>query len=117
MGKSGRDMVGTDSRSKGVAEMTHTVVVFRWDAGEVTAVFPTEPGDFTGYDMVCYAHIGQHGSCAKEWYFCTRPAKPEEYAELKAELELAPYNYVLTVRRKITRAMDDMRLDKRRGRE
>ena len=45
--------------------------------GEVTAVFP---------DGVCYCHIGQHSSYEAEWYHSTRPATPEEYADLLAEL-------------------------------
>lgn len=52
---------------------------------EITAVFPTleaGPGE-----MTCYAHIGQHGACALEWYYMhTRPAKPHEYAPLLREL-------------------------------
>lgn len=51
--------------------------------GEVTAVFP-DRHEWPG--MVCYAHIGQHGRCDSLWYRTTRPAKPEEYADLLAEL-------------------------------
>lgn len=64
---------------------------------EVTAVFPCEPSDLTGHNMTCYAHVGQHGGCALPWYWSTRAAKPEEYADLKAELEGAPYGYRLKV--------------------
>ena len=66
-------------------------VIFRADRsgpskGEVTAVFPTVPADYAGILMTCYAHIGQHGGCSFVWYRTTRPAKPEEYADLLAEL-------------------------------
>lgn len=53
--------------------------------GDVTAVFPTEPGDPFGR-AVCYAHIGQHSACDRGWYATTRPAAPAEYAALLREL-------------------------------
>ena len=54
--------------------------------GEVTAVFPTIPADYAGHQMTCYAHTGQHGGCSFDWYRGTRPAKPEEYADLLTEI-------------------------------
>lgn len=54
--------------------------------GDVTAVFPTCPADYAGRQMTCYAHVGQHGGCSFDWYRGTRPAKPEEFADLLAEL-------------------------------
>jgi hypothetical protein len=69
---------------------------------DVTAVFPTLPSDYDGHNMTCYAHIGQHGGCGWDWYHKTRPATPEEYASLKAELEAEPYGYRLKAYRKIT---------------
>jgi len=53
--------------------------------GEVTAVFPSIPSDYHG-GTLCYARIGQHGGCSDGWYRKTRPAMPEEYAPLLAEL-------------------------------
>lgn len=54
--------------------------------GDVTAVFPhfkANPGR-----MVCYAHLGQHGECAVEWYARdTRPATSTEYGPLLMELQ------------------------------
>lgn len=77
-------------------DVDETRVLFRVDAGgEVTAVFPDlqeEP-----YLWRCYAHIGQHGSCSRLWYYTTRPARPAEYEDLKSELESAPYGYRLKV--------------------
>ena len=67
-----------------------TRVLFRADKsgdfkGVVTAVFPDDDeGDGT---VSCYAHVGQHSACSRGWYRTTRPATPEEYADLKAELE------------------------------
>lgn len=72
---------------------------------EVTAVFPCEPADYQGYNMTCFASVGQHGSCGYEWYHRTRPAKPEEYADLKAELEAAPYGYRLKVYQRINSSL------------
>jgi hypothetical protein len=83
-----------------------TPVIFRADKrdGDVTAVFPTDPADYTGECMGCYAHVGQHSQCSLAWYHShTRPATPAEYADLKAELEAAPYGYRLAVYKRITR--------------
>ncbi len=66
-----------------------TPVVFRADRNknpEITAVFPCEPSDIAGHFMTCYAHIGQHSGCSYDWYNRTRAAKPDEYADLLAEL-------------------------------
>lgn len=77
-------------------------VIFRIErrkGGQVTAVFPCEPADLEG-NMTCYCHIGQHGACSFAWYTTGkhRAAKPEEYANLKLELEsLRPYPYKLRV--------------------
>lgn len=72
---------------------------------EVTAVFPCEPADLDKYTMSCYARVGQHSGCNYGWYLTTRPAKPEEYADLKQELESAPYGYRLKVYQRITSDM------------
>lgn len=79
-------------------------VLFRVSRGEVTAVFPSECGT-DQYDMTCYAHVGQHGSCSRAWYNTTRKAKPEQYASLLAELRgiYAP-EYELVVKSRMTRA-------------
>ena len=79
-----------------------TPVLFRIErrkGGEVTAVFPCEPDDMSGDSMTCYAHIGQHGGCSFEWLANGnhRRATPEEFADLKRELESAPYGYRLKV--------------------
>lgn len=71
-------------------------------AAEVTAVFPTECGT-NRYDMTCYAHVGQHGTCDSGWYNATRKAKPDEYADLLAELrQIYAPEYKLVVKQKIT---------------
>ncbi|MFC5509287.1 hypothetical protein [Bosea massiliensis] len=79
-----------------------TIVCFRTDKrgdhkGDVTAVFPFE--DEGRGLMACYAHIGQHSTCDAGWVTGnTRPATAEEYADLKRELESAPYRYRLAIR-------------------
>lgn len=62
-----------------------------------TAIFPTI-GEGPGR-CCCYAHVGQHSSCALAWVRDRklRFAKPEEYAALKRELEAPPYHYNLKV--------------------
>ena len=89
-----------------VQDTKETPVLFRCDPygpvkNEVTAVFPCEPAHLHGYYMTCYAHIGQHSSCDYGWYKKTRPATPKEYADLKQELESAPYGYQLKIYQRI----------------
>lgn len=54
--------------------------------GDVTAVFPTLAHDYAGRYFTVYAHVGQHGGGSLDWYRSTRPALPDEYADLLAEL-------------------------------
>lgn len=81
---------------------THrTIVIFRAEKtgpfkGDVTAVFPTEPGDSSRFSCACYAHVGQHSACNYDWYKTTRPATPDEYADLQAELEGIGYLFTLS---------------------
>ena len=74
---------------------------------EVTAVFPCEPHSYDGNEMSCYVHVGQHGGCDLGWYNQTRPATEAEYADLKQELESAPYGYRFKVYRRMNRALRD----------
>lgn len=82
-----------------------TPVVFRAERGgkfkgDVTAVFATLPADYAGFQMTCYAHVGQHSGCNMAWYLKTRAAKPHEYAKLLAEL--VSIGYKPKVYRRIT---------------
>lgn len=84
-----------------------TPVLFRKDQNEVTAVFPTLPGtDY--YNMTCYAHVGQHSACTFGWYHTTKPAKPDEFADLHQELVAIGYDD-LKICQRITRRHDDER--------
>lgn len=74
-----------------------TLVKFRIHpvSGELFAFFPQLKYGFNGYrnDLkTCYAHIGQHSACAKEYEQESRAARPNEYNPLKSELESIGYN-------------------------
>jgi len=59
---------------------------------ETFALFPTIHADNTGNYCSSYSHIGQHSSA--DYFHCinkSRPATPDEYADLKAELERRGY--------------------------
>lgn len=78
-------------------------VVFRKhnEDKQIFALFPDEPHDWDGFYCISYAHIGQHS--AAKYTLCVNnsvPAKEEEYASLKEELESEPYNYKLRVVKK-----------------
>ena len=75
---------------------TRTIVVFRmWrnatrDGSEPLALFPRE--EWSHGMVASYARLGQHGGA--DYAGCiarTRPATPEEYAPLAAELERLGY--------------------------
>ena len=58
--------------------------------GEVDAFFPNHEanrGNISGY-----SHIGQHFEADLGYFWDLAPAKPEEYASLKKELESIGYN-------------------------
>lgn len=77
----------------------------------LTAFFPTLA--WTRDDMTCYAHVGQHGGADHGFFLAGKPCKPEEYADLLAELrgiyEEEPDAYRLKVYRKRTPQMEDAR--------
>lgn len=51
---------------------------------DIVAFFPE--------NMMCYSHIGQHSEYSVEYCHDCKPATPEQYADLKAELESIGYN-------------------------
>jgi hypothetical protein len=81
--------------------------------GDVTAVFPTLPGTYDPATFTVYAHVGQHGTGGRPWYWTTRRAKPDEFADLLRELrgiyETGPDAVRLEVRQRMTQAHDDAR--------
>jgi hypothetical protein len=76
------------------------VIFRRWfrqqDGHGVIALFP-DMGEPRGM-VNSFEHIGQHGAADLGMVIArTRPASPDEYAELKRELERQPYGYRLAV--------------------
>ena len=71
-----------------------TVVIFRnfIDFG-VTALFPYEIYRNGHHTITCYAHVGQHSEADYDNVVNNSTlATPEEYADLKAELESIGYD-------------------------
>ena len=69
-----------------------TKVIFRKDKkdGDIIAVFAD---DKQNNNMIgCYVHLGQHTTMSIDYYNETVPATPEEYSDLKKELEDIGYN-------------------------
>lgn len=62
------------------------------EGNEVFAYFPNEMYDTTGILRSCYAHIGQHSGCHPEYLKGCKKATPEQYNDLKTELESIGYN-------------------------
>lgn len=85
-----------------------TVVIFRvWD-DDVLALFPELPADIQGKYCTSYQHVGQHGQADYDHcIYKSRPAKPDEYAELAAELKRAGYK--LDIKRRATYKMHQKR--------
>lgn len=56
-------------------------------AGDVVAVFPDTEKDCRPGFVMTYEHVGQHSEASLEYVDSLKPAPPEEYADLKRELE------------------------------
>lgn len=77
-------------------EKTQVKVLFVKCEGEIIAVMPYELGTNDPLTMLCYQHIGQHGSCHVSWVKSQKRAKPEEYSNLLSELESVGYEVEIT---------------------
>lgn len=74
-----------------LADQYTTDILFRKWRGDIIALFPHEVCDYDGH-VTSYMHVGQHGGADYKGIIrCSRPAKPEEYADLKRELENIGY--------------------------
>ncbi len=62
--------------------------------GDLFAYFPDEIADNMG-NRISYAKIGQHGACSISYASESRKATPEEYKELRAELESIGYSLII----------------------
>lgn len=84
-----------------------TKVIFRkFPTGDVIALFPEKPGSARSWAYCdSYQLIGQHGAASADLSSAqnTTAATPQEYAELKAELERIGYR--LRVCKRYTAAM------------
>lgn len=70
---------------------TVTEMLFRKDKeGDIVAIMPYEIYSRNFVDS--YQHCGQHSACHLSFIEDTTPATPEEYADLKRELEGIGYN-------------------------
>ena len=71
-----------------------TKVIFRkFKDGEIIAFFPELAGSLSPYTCQNYMHIGQHGHGDAN-ILDTKKATPEEYGDLKRELEVHfAYNF------------------------
>lgn len=77
--------------------MSKIKVIFRRvkDTSEIVAIFPEINWNAYG-DLMSYQHIGQHGGAAWDWIkHETKVATPEEYNELKQELEGLGYDLII----------------------
>ena len=69
---------------------------------ELVALFP-EDSHRHGYMTGSYMHIGQHSNCDYQAVISiTTPATPEEYKDLKSELESIGYNLIVRQRASIS---------------
>jgi hypothetical protein len=71
---------------------TDIVLFRRFPDGDVIALFPYLPAEcLNAWPCQSYMPIGQHGAADPRIVHDTRPARPYEYAALKAELERIGY--------------------------
>lgn len=84
-------------------------VIFRKYQGEILALFPELPGTSKAHTCLCYAHVGQHSSANYHWIIGhSKPAKPEEYQALYAELQAIGYE--LDIKQKAANGANLVRL-------
>jgi len=72
-----------------------TKVIFRkFKNGDVIAIFPEMLGNWKTHTCESYMHIGQHGACDPQYLIdeITKLATPDEYNDLKLELESIGYD-------------------------
>lgn len=63
-------------------------VVFRkFKEGDVIALFCDSASDCNFGNVMSYQHVGQHGEASRDLGLKLKLATPEEYADLKRELE------------------------------
>jgi hypothetical protein len=80
--------------------MNDDIVIFRkFPDGDIIALFPCLPAEcLNPWPCQSYMHISQHGAADPRIQHDTKPAKPHEYATLKAELEQLGYRLMVRQR-------------------
>ena len=92
----------------GVNVMKTKVIFRKWrnDPYTVIALFPEIPGTNDCHTCLSYEHIGQHGAASVDLTPYTELAKPDDYAELKRELESIGYNLQVIKKTNYQRALN-----------
>ena len=87
-----------------------TAVVFRTykKDGDVIALFPELPAGSSRWYCLSYQSVGQHGPASCYIDPATRPSTKKEVETLSSELRKIGYD--LTVKRRLSRAMDSRRI-------
>ena len=81
-----------------------TDVIFKITPGpkkEVIAFLPDIPAN--PGNLMSYMHVGQHGEASLDFYLECKPAKPEQYHDLKLELEGIGYELNIIKRRRLSK--------------
>jgi hypothetical protein len=75
----------------------------RRKSAEISAVLIGQEGSFTA-PLTVWDSQGGHGNGTWDWYYSTRPARPEEYADelVKLQRQYAP-EYKIELRKRISR--------------
>jgi hypothetical protein len=50
------------------------------------------------YSIMSYMHVGQHGEATREFFYDCKLATPDEYADLKSELQSIGYRLIIRKR-------------------
>jgi hypothetical protein len=72
--------------------MTTKVIFRKFPDGEIIALFPEIVADCFLGNCLSYMHIGQHSVASTGLIAVTMLASPEEYTDLKRELESIGYD-------------------------
>jgi hypothetical protein len=80
--------------------MDEDIVIFRrFPDGDIIALFPCLPAEcLNPWPCQSYMRISHHGAADPGILHDTRPARPREYAALKAELEQIGYRLIVRQR-------------------
>lgn len=86
-----KEAIETDTEKTKVKFLLNT----KENGGDVFAFFPQERYNDDPNLFSSYQHIGQHSACSLYYAKRCRQASPEQYADLKKELEQIGYNLIV----------------------